>query len=223
MKKYLSLVILVVCPLLISAQNRQSTLQQDGVNNPNAGLFPAHDPVMIKQDSLFYLFTTGGGSASSPDMKTWKRGPRVFEKTPEWITPEMIPGFRGGGYWAPDIQYVNGTYYLFYSFSAFGKNTSVTGVATNKTLHPEDPDFKWIDHGPVVQSVPNRDFWNAIDANLIIDGEQGWLAFGSFWGGIKMVKLAPDLLIQKLSLERWLSKTNGPVIMIMKNLILHRP
>lgn len=193
MNKYILLIILVFCPLFISGQNQQSAQQQAGVNNPNAGLFPAHDPVMIKQDSIYYLFTTGGGSASGTDMKTWKRGPRVFEKTPEWLTQEMIPGFRGGGYWAPDIQYVNGTYYLFYSFSAFGKNTSVIGVATNKTLHPYDPEFKWTDHGPVVQSVPNRDFWNAIDANLIMDGEQGWLSFGSFWGGIKMVKLSPDL------------------------------
>ena len=56
------------------------------------------------------------------------------------------------------------------------------------------PDFKWVDHGAVIQSVPNRDNWNAIDPNLIIDDQnQGWLVFGSFWGGIKMVKLATDL------------------------------
>jgi arabinan endo-1,5-alpha-L-arabinosidase len=36
--------------------------------------------------------------------------------------------------------------------------------------------------------------WNALDANLIMDRDQGWLVFGSFWGGIKMVKLSPDLL-----------------------------
>ena len=53
--------------------------------------------------------------------------------------------------------------------------------------------FKWIDHGKVIQSVPNRDFWNAIDPNLIVDENQtGWLNFGSFWGGIKMVKLNAD-------------------------------
>ncbi|MCX6334695.1 MAG: family 43 glycosylhydrolase [Bacteroidia bacterium] len=191
-RKVLMPVILVLCTL-VSAQNQQPQQQQANVNNPNANLWPAHDPVMIKQDSVYYLFTTGGGTAYSTDMKNWKRGPRVFEKTPEWITADMIPGFRGGGYWAPDIQLVNGTYYLYYSFSAFGKNTSVIGVATNKTLYPADADYKWIDHGLVVQSVPNRDFWNAIDANLIMDGQQGWLAFGSFWGGIKLVKLAPDL------------------------------
>lgn len=36
--------------------------------------------------------------------------------------------------------------------------------------------------------------WNAIDPNLIRD-EKGtpWLTFGSFWNGIKLVQLRPDL------------------------------
>jgi arabinan endo-1,5-alpha-L-arabinosidase len=167
--------------------------QAGAQQNPNSGLWPAHDPVMIKQDSVYYLFTTGGGVASSSDMKSWKRERPVFDRPPSWITAEMIPGFRGGGYWAPDIQLVNNTFYLYYAYSAFGKNTSVIGVATNKTLHPGDPDFNWNDHGPVVQSVPGRDFWNAIDPNLVMDNNTGWLAFGSFWGGIKLVKLSSDL------------------------------
>jgi len=159
--------------------------------------FPAHDPVMIKQDSVYYLFTTGNGIsvASSTDMKNWTRLAPVFSSKPEWITEEIVPGFRGNHLWAPDISFVNGTYYLYYSASAFAKNTSAIGVATNKTLHPSDPDFKWVDHGMVVHSVPNRDFWNAIDPNLIMAGRnEGWLAFGSFWGGLKLVKLSPDLL-----------------------------
>ncbi|MDO9339220.1 MAG: family 43 glycosylhydrolase [Bacteroidales bacterium] len=193
--------------LLFAQNNRDRTIRQGTVlqkkdppllvqiHNPNENLYPAHDPVMIKQDSVYYLFTTGGGVASSTDMINWKREKNVFEQAPAWITQDLISGFRGGGgYWAPDIQFVNGTYYLYYSFSAFAKNTSVIGVATNKTLHPADTNFKWVDHGMVIQSIPNKDMWNAIDPNLIMDGRQGWLAFGSFWDGIKMVKLAPDLL-----------------------------
>lgn len=162
--------------------------------DPKSSLWPVHDPVMIKQDSVYYLFATGGGFSSSTDLINWKTEKPVFEKAPDWVTTDLIPGFRGGGYWAPDIQMVNGTYYLYYSYSAFAKNTSVIGVATNKTLHPDSPDFKWVDHGVVVQSVPNRDMWNAIDPNLVMDRNQGWLSFGSFWGGIRLVKLAPDLL-----------------------------
>ena len=78
--------------------------------------------------------------------------------------------------------------------SAFGKNTSAIGLVTNTTLNPEDVNYKWEDQGIVIQSVPGRDLWNAIDPNLIFD-ENGtpWLDFGSFWSGLKMVKLNPDL------------------------------
>jgi len=163
--------------------------------DPNSTLFGTHDPEIVKQDSVYYLFSTGGGVSSSTDLINWKREKSVFDKAPEWMSADIIPGFRGGtGFWAPDVQLINGTYYIYYSYSAGAKVTSAIGVATNKTLHPSDPDFKWVDHGMVVQSVANRDMFNAIDANLIMDGNQGSLVFGSFWGGIKMVKLAPDLL-----------------------------
>lgn len=163
--------------------------------NPNANLWPAHDPVMIQQDSVYYLFTTGNNCASSTDMVNWKEEPPVFNKAPDWLNTDIIPDYRGGArYWAPDISFVNGLYYLYYSFSSSTKNTSAIGVATNKTLHRSDPDFEWIDQGMVVQSIPHRDYWNAIDPNLVMQRGQGWLVFGSFWGGIKMVRLAPDLI-----------------------------
>ncbi|MDQ2752611.1 MAG: arabinan endo-1,5-alpha-L-arabinosidase [Bacteroidota bacterium] len=155
----------------------------------------AHDPVMIRQDSTYFVFCTGWGISvlSSKDMKHWRQQSPVFAKAPDWAI-QAIPGFRGN-IWAPDISYHNGQYYLYYSVSAFGKNTSAIGVATNKTLDTSSIDFKWIDHGKVVQSVPNRDMWNAIDPNLIVDeNKTPWLAFGSFWNGIKLVKMNTDLL-----------------------------
>lgn len=150
---------------------------------------------MITQDSVYYLFCTGWGISvmSSTDLINWKPERPVFEKTPEWAV-EAVPGFKGH-IWAPDITFHNGKYYLYYSVSAFGKNTSCIGLAVNSTLHPADPDFKWHDIGKVIQSVPGRDLWNAIDPNLAFD-EKGipWLVFGSFWSGIKLVRLNNDLL-----------------------------
>lgn len=152
-----------------------------------------HDPVMIKQGDTYYLFSTGWGISvfSSPDMQNWKEEKPVFSEPPEW-TQKIVPGFRGH-IWAPDISYYNGKYYLYYSISAFGKNTSAIGVATNVTLNPSDSTFKWEDQGMVIQSVPNRDLWNAIDPNIIADKEgYPWMAFGSFWEGLKLVKLIPN-------------------------------
>ncbi len=166
-----------------------------GLNFCLAQEIQVHDPVMISEGGKYYLFCTGIGISTwtSDDLVNWKRGEPVFEKAPEWAVTS-IPGFRGH-IWAPDISLHNNKYYLFYSVSAFGKNTSCIGLATNTTLDPSSPDYKWVDHGKIIQSVPNRDFWNAIDPNLIVDeNNDGWLSFGSFWGGIKMVKMNQDLM-----------------------------
>ncbi|WP_324678044.1 arabinan endo-1,5-alpha-L-arabinosidase [Hymenobacter sp. GOD-10R] len=158
-------------------------------------LISAHDPVMIRQNGTYYMFCTGRGIAvwSSQDKKNWKAEKPVFATAPGWAV-QAVPGFRGNHIWAPDISLHNGVYSLFYSVSAFGKNTSCIGLATNKTLDPSSPDFKWVDHGKVVQSVPGRDMWNAIDPNLVRDqAGTPWMTFGSFWDGIKLVQLRPDL------------------------------
>lgn len=153
-----------------------------------------HDPSVAKQGKRYYLFSTGNGIAvySSDNLKDWKEEAPVFAQKPKW-TDEIVPDF-GNHIWAPDIFYRDGTYYLYYSVSAFAKNISAIGLATNSTLNPRDKDYSWEDQGLVLQSVPNRDMWNAIDPNLIED-DQGtvWMTFGSFWGGIKLVKMVDDL------------------------------
>jgi arabinan endo-1,5-alpha-L-arabinosidase len=163
-----------------------------------------HDPVMIQHEGTYYLFSTGRGISvrSSSNMQDWTREEPVFEEAPEW-TSQVVPGFRNH-IWAPDIAEYNGTYYLYYSVSRFGTNNSAIGVASNKTLNPDDPDFEWIDHGPVVQSVPGRDMWNAIDPNLTFDDEgTPWLSFGSYWLGIKIVKLQKNLTEVATSPQSW--------------------
>ncbi|WP_140487840.1 arabinan endo-1,5-alpha-L-arabinosidase [Flavobacterium sp. GSA192] len=154
-----------------------------------------HDPVMIKQKDTYYLYCTGRGISvfSSKDLKNWNKEPAVFKEKPVWA--DSVAADFKNHIWAPDISFHNNTYYLYYSVSAFAKNTSAIGVTTNTTLDPKDPAYKWVDHGIVIQSVPNRDLWNAIDPNLTFDeNNTPWLAFGSFWEGLKMVKLNPDLL-----------------------------
>ena len=157
-----------------------------------------HDPVLAKQGDTYYLFATGQGVSvmSSKDLKRWKFEKPVFAEAPQWAV-EAIDGYRGHT-WAPDIIYHDGLYHLFYSCSAFAKNTSAIGHATNPTLDPASPDFKWTDHGKIIQSVPNRDMWNAIDPNIIVD-EDGtpWMNFGSFWDGIQLVKLDNTMHIAK--------------------------
>lgn len=151
---------------------------------------PAHDPVLVKEGDTYYMFCTGAGITvySSRDLITWSRQSPVFKTPPAWAIA-AVPSFKGH-IWAPDISYHDGNYFLYYSVSAFGRNTSCIGLAINKTLDTTSADYQWKDLGKVVQSVPGRDLWNAIDPNLVVDEQNiPWLTFGSFWQGIKMVRL----------------------------------
>lgn len=154
-----------------------------------------HDPVMTQVGNTYYAFSTGPGITyySSTDKVHWKHVGRVFADEPSWAR-KIAPGFNGH-LWAPDIYQKNGLFYLYYSVSAFGKNTSGIGVAVNSTLDPADDNYQWVDQGPILQSIPNRDNWNAIDP-AIIEDEQGnaWMSFGSFWDGLKLVKLDDDMV-----------------------------
>jgi arabinan endo-1,5-alpha-L-arabinosidase len=177
------IVLAVCCALLYHCSTAQL---QTGIQ--------VHDPVIIKQDSMYYIFCTGRGISvwSSVNRKDWKKEKPVFDTLP-WAVA-AVPGFKNH-IWAPDISYYNGLYYLYYSVSAFGKNTSCIGVATNTTLHPSSPDYKWTDHGKVIQSYPGRTNWNAIDPNIISNKKgKAWMVFGSFWDGLKIIPLTKNRL-----------------------------
>jgi arabinan endo-1,5-alpha-L-arabinosidase len=184
------LVTIAMIALATAATTDQEMLSLQG------DLSPVHDPSAIKQGNRYYVFCTGGRSGqgvipirTSTDMRTWKAAGFVFESLPEWATRE-IPLARNA--WAPDISFYNGEYHLYYSVSSFGSRNSAIGLVTTRTLDRESPDYKWIDRGMVVRSHEDKDDWNAIDPNLVIeDPTHVWLAWGSFWGGIKMRRVDP--------------------------------
>jgi arabinan endo-1,5-alpha-L-arabinosidase len=159
-----------------------------------------HDPVIIRGEDAYYLFCTGAGipMRQSTNLVDWDFNfpPVVFSRLPAWAQ-EAIPNQSDA--WAPDISYYNGKYHLYYSVSTFGSNRSVIGLATNRTLDNTSDDFEWIDEGMVIESH-RSDNYNCIDPNLIIDADGvPWLAFGSFWSGLKMRRL--DYATGKLSAD----------------------
>lgn len=186
MKRFIYILLLVAScmPSLTSYAQGGPRFRFDSAN-PDV-----HDPVIAYCEGRYYIFSTGFGVGcmSSDDLKTWRPEKAVISDIPAW-TREAVKGF-GGHTWAPDVQYYKGLWYLFYSCSAFGKNTSAIGLVTNKTLNPQSPDYKWEDRGLVVQSIPGTTNWNAIDPNMIIDSKgKAWLDWGSFWDGIQLAKL----------------------------------
>lgn len=152
-----------------------------------------HYPSIIKAGNTWYVFATGrahdGGQFQircSTDLHTWTLCGHVFDSIPAWIH-KVSPGTRD--LWAPDISYENGEYRLYYAYSLFGKNTSGIALVTNKTLDRSSPNYKWVDRGLVLKSTASDDY-NAIDPNFILDAKgRAWLAFGSFWSGVKLRRL----------------------------------
>jgi len=198
-------VILLLGTLMLGTSCRMSTFSPEPEMLELKGYLRVHDPVIIREGDTFYVFSTGGSPqrggfipiCCSKDLYNWSRCGAVFEQLPEWTTQE-IPGTRG--IWAPDISYFNGKYHIYYSVSTFGKNNSAIGLATNTTLDPNSPDYKWQDQGIVIRSTSGQTDWNAIDGNLVLEGkDKAWLCWGSFWGGIKMRRI--DRATGKLSEE----------------------
>jgi arabinan endo-1,5-alpha-L-arabinosidase len=156
-----------------------------------SGSLGTHDPVMIAADGRFYLFSTGNNLAAktSTNMLQWQNAPEVFTNAtrPAWLA-QAVPGVSN--LWAPDISFFGGQYHLYYSASTFGSNHSCIGHLTRPALN----SGTWTDRGQVVCSnATGNDNWNAIDPNLIVDqAGTPWLTFGSFWGGIKLIKLTAD-------------------------------
>jgi arabinan endo-1,5-alpha-L-arabinosidase len=167
------------------------------VNTPQAhaalaGDLGAHDPTLIKQGNTYYVFSTNGGLQirTSPDGVNWTYAGTIFATIPAWISQTV--GSTVTDLWAPDIHYVNGVYYLYYAGSVFGKNTSVIGLATNTTLDSHSSSYHWVDQGLVLHST-SSDNYNAIDPNLTFDAQGNpWLAYGSFWTGLKLRRLDPQ-------------------------------
>jgi arabinan endo-1,5-alpha-L-arabinosidase len=122
-------------------------------------------------------------------------------------TPTQAPQ----GFWAPDIQYFNDKYYLYYSAS----DTNITphppivdniGPAAIGVATSDSPTGPWTHApAPVVESqaaacCPQSDEpggeqrrrW-VIDSNVVTDDDgQKYIYFGSYFGGIAVRKLSED-------------------------------
>ena len=169
------LIISLFMPLVASAQPK-------GWDNTVAFV---HDPVMAYEDGTYYLFSTGRNIQlmTSKDCKTWTRPEEALPFTPQWAQ-DSVPGFRDH-MWAPDVIAWHGKWWMAYSCSTFGKNTSAIGLASTSSLAAHH----WDDQGCIVNSHRN-DSYNAIDPSLAVDDDDNlWMAYGSFWDGIQLIRL----------------------------------
>ena len=142
----------------------------------------------------YYLYAMQDGVSvkTSPDMLSWTKQANILSTTRgypySWMA-DVVSATQVGSIWAPGVYKIGEKYGLYYCFSVEGKQTSAIGLVTNTTLDPADPDYRWVSQGPVIISKNGDDF-NAIDPNVITDESgQPWLAYGSYWTGIKLRRL----------------------------------
>lgn len=143
------------------------------------------DPTVIKSsDGFFYLYATEDirnvPIYKSTDLTNWQFVATAF-------TDETRPDFEPrGGLWAPDINYINGQYVLYYSMSVWGGEwTCGIGVAT-----ADNPGGPFTDRGKLFRSN-EIDVQNSIDPFYIEDNGKKYMFWGSF-RGIYAIELSDD-------------------------------
>jgi len=142
------------------------------------------DPTVICVDGTFYAAGTSSEWAphyplyTSRDLVNWDHIGYVFDEKPDW----MLSSF-----WAPELYYMDETFYVYYTVKRASDGISCIGVATSK-----DPARGFTDHGVVVE-------WGkeAIDAFVFDDNGQlymTWKAYGLDRRPIELLacKLSPD-------------------------------
>lgn len=147
------------------------------------------DPTVVRgPDGYFYLYATEDIRNTpvyrSSDLVNWKFMGTAFTNS---TRPTFEPK---GGIWAPDINYINNQYVLYYSLSVWGgEQTCGIGVATGRT------PTSFTDRGKLFRSN-EIGVQNSIDPFYYEEDGKKYLFWGSF-RGIYYVELSDDGLSLK--------------------------
>ena len=127
---------------------------------------PAADPWVIRHDGWYYFTATGGNGVSIRKSRTLT-GLDAAEPVQVWTAPESGP--QSKQIWAPELHYLQGKWYLYY--------TASDGVDRNHRHYvleaaTQDPFGDWIDRGQVDPALDSY----AIDGSVLQapDGALYW-------------------------------------------------
>jgi beta-xylosidase len=177
---------------MITEKSRQQN--KDSYTNPVVA-YSLPDPTVIRAaDGLFYLYATedirNTPIHKSKDLVNWSSMGTAFT---DQTRPSFVPK---GGIWAPDINFIEGKYVLYYSMSVWGGEwTCGIGRAVS-----EGPGGSFTDRGKLFTSS-EIGVQNSIDPFFIEDGGKKYLFWGSF-SGIYAIELASDGLSVKPEAEK---------------------
>ena len=191
--------LLILTTFFVSCKTQEPAAEktvetEDFYQNPVIN-YSLPDPTIIKaKDGYFYLYATEDIRNTpihrSKDLVTWEKIGTAFTNA---TRPTFEPR---GGLWAPDINYINGRYVLYYSMSVWGgEKTCGIGVAT-----ADKPEGPFTDHGKLFRSN-EIGVQNSIDQFYIEQKDRKYLFWGSF-RGIYAIELSADGLSLKPGAEK---------------------
>lgn len=137
------------------------------------------DPTIIKDPASEYFYAYGTEDywtsdqkshivavVKSKDLVNWSYVNDAFNSKPTWKA--------NGGIWAPDINYINSRYYLYYSYSVWADPNPGIGLAI-----ADNPAGPFIDQGKLFLSS-DAGMPNAIDPYYLEDNGTKYLFAGSY-------------------------------------------
>ena len=177
MRKVSILALLLVSAILLQAQN---PIVPAGAYIADPSAHQWNDGKMYiygsRDESPDYYCSWSYDVLSSSDLKTWERHENSFASKG---TNDQVPY---GDYflYAPDCQYANGQYYLYYCLAS---NRSTEGVAISKSPT-----------GPFINGTNLKVYnYNEIDPCVFIDDDgQAYYIWGQFHA--KMAKMKPNMM-----------------------------
>lgn len=133
------------------------------------------DPTVIKVGNTYYLYATEN-IRNVPIYKSSNLIDWIYVGTA--FTDETRPNIvKKGTIWAPDINYINGKYVLYYSQSTWGGElTCGIGIAVS-----DKPEGPFIDKGKLFTSK-EIEVQNSIDPFYYEENEHKYLFWGSLHG-----------------------------------------
>ncbi len=151
----------------------------------------AHDPAVLKDGKYFYVYGTHNMPVwRSRDLIDFDRvEDRLVRRLPDEAEDHVGEG--GRSLWAPDMVKVGSEYRLYYCLSRFGSSQSYIGFLVGKS-----PTGTFKDGGGIIHSNDPMDEpgWpNALDPAILTDADdRQWMVYGSFFGGIYVLRLDED-------------------------------
>ena len=174
------------------------------------GTLNAHDPSMIEEDGVYYVFSTGNNGQPgyeirrSTDLIHWQYIGQAIDDIGGTLaqTRELLGRIYGSApaanadLWAPDVvPAAGGGYWLYGSLTcAFGRNYSAIFLCHADSL---TGPYRYVD--TLVASGGNwGDTPNAIDPQIFYDAEgRMFMTYGSWYGGIRILELDPETGLRK--------------------------